>query len=75
MDAAKINIPINFQQLLEVVKQLSPKEKLQLNDVIWEDNSTIPIEHQNLVTNRITRARQNPETMLDWDEASKTLVP
>jgi hypothetical protein len=75
MDAAKINIQVNFQQILEAVKQLSPKEKLKLNEVIWEDDIDIPIETQKLVLNRIKYAREHPETMLDWDEASKTLTP
>jgi len=74
MDTA-INIQINFQQILEAVKQLSPTEKLKLNELLWEDGSTIPVEHQVLVTDRITKARQNPETMLDWDEVSKILLP
>jgi len=74
MDTAKINIQINFQQILEAVKQLSPTEKLKLNELIWEDSSTIPIEHQLLVTDRIKKARQNPESMLDWDEVSGMLT-
>jgi len=75
METAKINIQINFQQIIEAVKQLTPKEKLKLNELIWDDNSAIPIEHQNLVNDRIREARKNPELMLDWDEASKTLMP
>jgi len=74
MDTAKINIQISFQQILEAVKQLSPTEKLQLNELIWEEDITIPVEHQQLVSERIKKARQNPDIMLDWDEVSKTLV-
>lgn len=73
METAKINIPINFQQLIEAVKQLSPKEKLKLNELIWEGNGSIPIEHQELVLDRIQKARQNPNKMLDWDDVEKTL--
>ncbi len=75
MDAAKINIQINFQQILEAVKQLSPKEKLKLNELIWEDPGTIPVEHQHLIADRIKEARLNPDSMLEWDEVSKTLIP
>ena len=75
MDAAKINIQVNFQQILEAVKQLTPKEKLKLNDVIWEDDIDIPFETQKLVLDRIKFSEEHPETMLDWDKASKTLVP
>lgn len=75
MEAAKINIQVNFQQIVEAVKQLSPKEKLELSDIIWEDDNEIPIETQKLVLDRIKYAREHPETMLDWEEASKTLIP
>jgi hypothetical protein len=63
MDAAKIKIQVNFQQLIEAVKQPSPKEKLKLNELIWEDNCAIPIEHQDLVMYRINKTRKNHETM------------
>jgi len=75
MEAAKISIEVNFQQIIDAVKRLSPKEKLKLNEIIWEDDIDIPIETQKIVLNRIKYARKHPETMLDWDEASKTLIP
>jgi len=71
MDAAKINVRVSFQQILEAVKQLTPKERLQLNDAIWREDTPIPVEHQRIVMDRIKEARENPETMLDWDEVSK----
>jgi len=74
MEAAKINIQINFQQIIEAVKQLSPKEKLKLNEVIWDENTPIPIEHQQLVRERVKEAKEHPEMMLDWDEVSKKLA-
>ena len=33
-----IHVSLNFQQLLDAVKGLSPKEKLQVNEVLWEEN-------------------------------------
>ncbi len=75
MNSLQANVSINFQQLLEVVKQLSPSEKLKLNDVIWNENIDIPIEQQKLVLDRIHKSKVNPSRMLDWDEASKTLTP
>lgn len=74
MEAAKINIQINFKQILEAVKQLTPDERLQLNDAIWDENTLIPIEHQQLVMERVKEAKEHPETMLDWDEVSKKLA-
>ncbi len=73
MEAAKINIQVNFQQILEVVKQLSPEEKMLLSDAIWDEGMIIPIEHQRLVLARIKKAEENPGTMLDWDEFANTL--
>jgi hypothetical protein len=73
MDVAKINIQVNFQQIIEAVKQLSPKEKLQLNELIWDENAPIPVEHQQLVMSRVKRAKENPGSMLDWDEVAKKL--
>ena len=68
-----ININLSFQQLAEVVRQLSPADKMKLNEVIWSENTAIPSEHQKLVLDRITQSKQKPEMMLDWDKALKTL--
>lgn len=75
MNSLQLNVSLNFQQLLEVVKQLSPTEKVKLNEFIWNENIDIPIEHQKLVLDRIQKSKDNPSRMLDWDEASKTLKP
>ncbi len=75
MESIHLNINLSFQQLVDVVKQLSPDEKLKLNEVIWSENMDIPIEHQRLVLDRIEKVKQNPERMLDWTEASKKLKP
>ncbi|MDZ7934726.1 MAG: hypothetical protein U5M51_07150 [Emticicia sp.] len=68
-----ISINLSFQQIAEVVRQLSPAEKLKLNEVIWSENTVIPTEHQKLVLGRIKTSKQKPEMMLDWEEALKTL--
>lgn len=75
MDRLQININLSFQQLAEVVRQLSPTEKLKLNDVIWNAETDIPVEHQKLVLDRIEKSKKDPSLMLDWDEASKTIKP
>lgn len=67
-----VNAHLSFQQLVEAVKKLSSKEKLLLNEIIWDDMD-IPAEHQSLVLSRIEKAKQNPERLIDWDEFSKTL--
>ena len=43
MSGLQLNVNLTFQQLVEVVKQLSPAEKLKLSDVIWDEQMEIPI--------------------------------
>lgn len=73
MDGLRLNINLSFQQLIDIVKQLSPSEKIKLNDVLWDERMDIPEEHQKSVLERMQKSKQNPERMLDWDEASKKL--
>ena len=37
------------------------------------NNSDVPDAHQKLVMERFDMTRENPERLLDWDEAQKTL--
>ena len=71
MENLHLNINLSFQQLVEVIKQLSSYEKLKLNKAIWSEEMKIPEEHQRLLLGRIQKAKQNPERMLDWGIASK----
>ncbi|CAD0002518.1 MULTISPECIES: hypothetical protein [Flavobacterium] len=36
-------------------------------------STEIPIEHQEIVLDRMEKAKINPERLLDWDEVSKNL--
>jgi hypothetical protein len=74
MDTIQVNVHLTFNQLLEAVKQLSPKEKLMLNNAIWDESMEIPVEQQALVLQRKQDSKENPDNMLDWKEASKTLT-
>ena len=73
METIKLNTALNVNQLIEAAKQLSPKDRLKLNDAIWNHDMAIPIEHQKIVLERMAKAKTNPERLLDWDEVSKTL--
>jgi hypothetical protein len=73
METIKLNIDLSVNQLIEAVKQLSPKDRLKINDAIWNENVEIPIEHQKIVLARMAKAKSNPERLLDWDEVSKNL--
>ena len=75
MSNVHVKIDLSFQQLTDIVKQLSPSEKLKLSDVIWDEKMEVPEEHRKLVMQRMKKSRQNPERMIDWNKASKTLKP
>lgn len=75
MNTVELNINLNFQQLVDAVKKLSPSEKLKLSDAIWEENIEIPAEHKKIVGERIIKSKQKPERLLDWTKASKLLKP
>lgn len=67
-----LNVPLSFNQVLDIVKQLSPQEKTKLKEVL-DEYVDIPKDHQRLVMNRFEKVRQNPDRLLDWEEAKKTL--
>jgi hypothetical protein len=68
-----IAVELSLKQLKDAVRKLSPTEKLEINEMIWSDDAIIPIEHQNLVNDRIKKATNNPQSLLDWHTAAKTL--
>ncbi|CAM3409826.1 addiction module protein [Flavobacterium chungbukense] len=71
MNSLSLKVDLDFKELMKVVKQLSPAEKLKLNEEIWkDDNIEIPEEHQKIVLNRIEKSKNSPERMLDWDDVS-----
>ena len=73
MGNVHVNIDLSFQQLSDIVKQLSPSEKLKLNDVIWDEKMEIPEEHRKIVMDRIKKSTQNPSRKLEWNKASRSL--
>lgn len=73
---------------LQTQKALIIEQFLQVNDINLinaiksmldyaskkeEKTFDIPEAHQKLVMDRFERVRKNPERLLDWDEAKKTL--
>ena len=46
---------------------------MQLNEFIWEEDTEVPLEHQQIVIDRLEERRINPSVMLDWEIVSKTL--
>lgn len=58
METLKIPNQFNLNEILEAIKQLSPKDRLKINDVIWNEETEIPIEHQKWVLNRIAKSKK-----------------
>lgn len=58
MNNIQVQVRLNFQQLLDAVRQLSPKEKLKLNDAIWDESMPVPEEHKILVLDRMKKAKK-----------------
>lgn len=75
MGNVHVNIDLSFQQLADIVKQLSPSEKIKLNDVIWDEQMEIPEEHRKIVMDRVRKSKIDSGRMLDWSKASRTLKP
>ena len=74
MNSLTLKVDLDFDQLLKVVKQLSPSEKLKLNDAIWKEGMEIPTEHQEIVLDRIKKSKAHPERMLDWDQVADNII-
>ena len=51
--------------------ELSPSEKPQLDEL--KEDIPVPLEHQEIVKERIRLGEEIPEKLLDWDAASKRL--
>ena len=68
----QLNIPLNFDQLLELVKQLSPKEKLKLGGMIWnetdEENIEVSAVQKKIVHERLQLMNNNPADCKSWEE-------
>nr|WP_322623314.1 addiction module protein [uncultured Flavobacterium sp.] len=73
MESINLNINLTVEQLIQAVKQLSPQDKIKLNDALWDQSYEVPESHKAIVFDRIAKAKANPERLLDWDEVSKTL--
>jgi hypothetical protein len=73
MSQVHLDIRLNFEQVLEAARQLTPQEKTRLSALILVDEYQIPIATQNEVLERIEVSKKNPQVLLDWDEVNKQL--
>jgi hypothetical protein len=72
MGYVQLNVPISFGQVVDIVRQLSPSDKQQLGEVLWDeqniDDIVIPEEHKMIVRERIKKYENSPEGYLSWDD-------
>jgi putative addiction module component (TIGR02574 family) len=72
-----LNIPLTFNQVIDIVKQLSPKERTKLQEVLMEaennDEYEIPEEHKNIVRQRTKASQADPSRLLSWDEVKHNI--
>jgi len=68
----QLNVPICFRQVVDIVQQLSPSEKQQLGEFLWDqqnfDDILIPEEHKIIVRERIKKYNNDPECYLSWKD-------
>jgi len=73
----QLNIPLSFNQLVDVVRQLSPSEKLQLSSILWDETKEeeiyIPEEHKQIVGQRLKRMEEQPESCLTWEDIERKI--
>ncbi len=77
-----MNIEIQKEIIIEQFKQVNDtklinaiKNMLDLAKMEDERAFDIPESHQRLVMERFIKVRNNPDRLLDWEEAKNTLKP
>jgi hypothetical protein len=73
IQAQKAVIIEQFKQLNDINLINAIKSILDYAEKKEESFSEIPESHQKLVCDRFEKVRKNPDSLLDWDEAKKTL--
>lgn len=63
----QLNLPLSFNQLFELVKQLPAEQKKKLIKVLQKEglNNDIPEEHKVMVRERIKNSKASD--LLDWE--------
>lgn len=69
MATGNIYLPLNVQQLVDLVKQLPKKQKQQLVELLLEEDLTIPEEQKELVRSRIKKYKARPDELIEEQDA------
>jgi hypothetical protein len=73
VQAQKAIIIEQFKQVDDINLINAIKNLLDYASKKEKERFDIPEAHQKLVMQRFDKVRKNPESLLDWDEAKKTL--
>lgn len=66
--------PLQFNQLVDLIRGLSKKEKQQLIDVLEQDEpATIPEWQKREVRKRVNKYNKHPELLIDEKKALKMI--
>ena len=73
----QLDVLLSFNQLIDIVRQLTPKDKQQLSNVLWEEireeEIVIPEEHKKVVKQRLKRMEEHPESCLRWEDIERKI--
>jgi hypothetical protein len=74
----QLNVPLSFQQVVDIVNQLSASEKQRLSEVLWTeqniDNMIIPERHKQMVRERIKKYENSPDCYLSWNDIESKMA-
>ncbi|MFW6227422.1 MAG: hypothetical protein ACOC31_04900 [Bacteroidota bacterium] len=73
IEAEKAIIIEQFRQVNDVNLIYAIKNMLDYALKKEQESLEVPEAHQKLVMERFDKVRKNPDRLLDWDEAKKTL--
>ncbi len=70
-----ISLQISPEQVFTLAQQLPAKDKIELIHLLEREQYTdnIPVEHKELVIQRIKKYLKKPELLIDEDEALKII--
>lgn len=73
IEAEKAIIIEQFKQVKDINLVHAIKNMLDYASKNEQENHEVPESHKKLVLERFDKVRNNPERLLDWDKAKKTL--
>lgn len=70
--SAHLNIPLSFNQIIDLIKQLPKKQQEKIVELIQEqDDFEVPEWHKKIVLERLRTA--TPESFKPWSKVKKQL--